>query len=51
VLRWTADGYFEVLAAERGEVVSAEPFEALPFQVGVAVRTRPRSLAQRRLIW
>jgi Uma2 family endonuclease len=34
VLRWTADGYFEILAAERSETVRAEPFEALPLHVG-----------------
>jgi Uma2 family endonuclease len=35
VLRWTADGYFEILAAERGEVVHPEPFEAMAWKVGV----------------
>jgi len=35
VLRWTADGYFEILAAERGEVVRAEPFEAMALKVGL----------------
>ncbi len=35
VLRWTPEGYFEILAAERGETVQAEPFEALPLRVGV----------------
>jgi Uma2 family endonuclease len=35
VLRWTPEGYFEILAAERGETVRAEPFEALPLRVGV----------------
>jgi Uma2 family endonuclease len=34
VLRWTSEGYFEILAAERGETVKAEPFEALPLRVG-----------------
>jgi Uma2 family endonuclease len=34
VLRWTAEGYFEILAAERGEEVRAEPFEVLPLRVG-----------------
>lgn len=34
VLRWTPDGYFEILAAERGEEVRAEPFEVLPLKVG-----------------
>lgn len=35
VYRWAADGYVEVLAAERGERVRAEPFEVIPLQVGV----------------
>ena len=35
VYRWTPDGYFEVLVAERGETVRAEPFEAIPLQVGL----------------
>jgi Uma2 family endonuclease len=35
VLRWTPEGYIEILAAERGEEVRAEPFEALPLRVGV----------------
>lgn len=35
VYRWTPDGYFEILAAERGETVRAEPFEAISLQVGV----------------
>ena len=35
VYRWTADGYVEILAAERGERVQAEPFDAIPMQVGV----------------
>ncbi len=34
VLRWTADGYTEVLSAERHEVVRAEPFEAVTLHVG-----------------
>lgn len=34
VLRWTPEGYFEILAVERGEEVRAEPFEALPLRVG-----------------
>jgi Uma2 family endonuclease len=34
VLRWAPDGYAEILAAERGEEVRAEPFEALPLKVG-----------------
>jgi len=34
VLRWSPDGYTEVLAAERGERVRAEPFDALELAVG-----------------
>jgi Uma2 family endonuclease len=33
--RWSPDGYLEVLAAERGDRVRAEPFEAIELQVGV----------------
>ena len=35
VLRWTADGYTEVLVALRGERVRPEPFSAVEFLVGV----------------
>ena len=35
VYRWTTDGYTEVLAAERGEQVRAEPFQAMELPVGV----------------
>jgi Uma2 family endonuclease len=35
VLQWTAKGYLEILAAQRGERVRAEPFLALDLQVGV----------------
>jgi Uma2 family endonuclease len=35
VQRWSADGYLEVLIAERGEKVRAEPFDAIEFRVGV----------------
>jgi Uma2 family endonuclease len=34
VLRWSADGYVTRLRAERGEVVRAEPFEAIELAVG-----------------
>ncbi len=34
VYRWTPDGYLELLMAERGERVRAEPFEAIPLLVG-----------------
>jgi Uma2 family endonuclease len=35
VYRWAAEGYLDVLSAERGEIVRAEPFEAIPFAIGV----------------
>jgi Uma2 family endonuclease len=35
VHRWAPDGYIELLAAERGETVRAEPFDAVDFFVGV----------------
>ena len=35
VLRWSPDGYVEVLSAMREERVKAEPFEAIALQVGV----------------
>ncbi|KYG10381.1 hypothetical protein BE21_12310 [Sorangium cellulosum] len=35
VHRWGPDGYIEILAAQRGEVVRAEPFDAVAFHVGV----------------
>jgi Uma2 family endonuclease len=35
VLRWSPDGYIEVLSAMRGERVKAEPFDAIELQVGV----------------
>jgi Uma2 family endonuclease len=35
VLRWTSDGYLEVLVAPRGERVRPEPFAAVEFLVGV----------------
>ena len=34
VMRWSADGYVTVMRAERGEVVRAEPFEAVELVVG-----------------
>jgi Uma2 family endonuclease len=34
VYRWTPDGYLELLVAERGERVRAEPFEAISLLVG-----------------
>lgn len=35
VLQWTAKGYLEIVAAQRGERVRAEPFPSLEFPVGV----------------
>ncbi len=35
VYRWAPDGYTEILVAERGEVVRAEPFDAIPLTLGV----------------
>lgn len=35
VHRWHEDGYLEVLVAERGETVRAEPFDAIELFVGV----------------
>ena len=35
VHRWGPDGYIEVLAAQRGERVRAEPFDAVELPVGV----------------
>jgi Uma2 family endonuclease len=35
VLRWSPDGYTEVLSAMRGERVRAEPFDGIEIQVGV----------------
>jgi Uma2 family endonuclease len=34
VMRWSGDGYVNVLRAERGEVVRAEPFAAIELSVG-----------------
>jgi Uma2 family endonuclease len=34
VHRWAAEGYLEILIAERGEEVRPEPFEAIPLRVG-----------------
>ena len=33
--RWSPDGYVEILAAERGDRVRAEPFDAIELQVGI----------------
>ncbi|MCA9604850.1 MAG: Uma2 family endonuclease [Myxococcales bacterium] len=35
VMRWSEDGYVTLLSAERGEVVRAEPFDAIELELGV----------------
>ena len=35
VYRWHPDGYLEVLSAQRGDRVRAEPFDAVELPVGV----------------
>jgi Uma2 family endonuclease len=35
IFRWHTDGYLQVLAAERGDRISPEPFNAVELQVGV----------------
>lgn len=35
VYRWHRDGYVEVLIADRGEAVRAEPFDAIELRIGV----------------
>jgi Uma2 family endonuclease len=35
VNRWTPEGYLDILSAERGERVRAEPFDAISLQVGI----------------
>jgi len=42
VLRWNESGYITVLRAERGEIVRAEPFEAIELQVGTLFGDDPR---------
>jgi Uma2 family endonuclease len=44
VLRWTPESYVEVLSAQRGQTVRAEPFEALALQVGVLFGDDPDDL-------
>ena len=49
VYRWQSDGYVEVLIAERGETVRAEPFDRIeaPFGVSIADEAEIRRRAQR----
>ncbi|HEX5419774.1 MAG TPA: Uma2 family endonuclease [Gammaproteobacteria bacterium] len=35
VYRWHSDGFVEILVADRGERICAEPFEAIEFRLGV----------------
>lgn len=42
VLRWSEAGYTAVLAAERGEVVRAEPFDAIECDVGAIFGDDPK---------
>jgi hypothetical protein len=35
VYRWSEAGYVAALSAGRGETVRAEPFDAVPFPVGI----------------
>ena len=35
VYRWSAEGYTEILNAERGEIIHLEPFETTPLEVSV----------------
>jgi len=35
VMRWSADGYVTRLRAERGELVRAEPFDAIEIAIGI----------------
>jgi Uma2 family endonuclease len=42
VYRWGPDGYVEVLIAEQGETVRAEPFDAIPLQVGILFGEDPK---------
>jgi hypothetical protein len=41
VYRHEAGGYHNVLAAERGDVVRAEPFEAVKLRVGLLFGDNP----------
>ena len=45
VHRWTDEAYLMVLAAERGERIRAEPFEALAWDIGVLFGDDPEDEA------
>ena len=44
IMRWSADGYVTVLRAERGDVVRAEPFDAIELAVGTLFGDDPPDL-------
>lgn len=44
-MRWNAEGYVTRLRAERGEVVRAEPFEAIEIAVGTLFGDDPATSA------
>lgn len=48
VMRWNEAGYITVLTAERGEVVRAEPFEAIEIAVGTLFGDDPPQLSHSR---
>lgn len=43
VNRWHPDGYLEVLSAERGQTVRAEPFDAIEIAVGALFGDEPEA--------
>ena len=45
IMRWSADGYVTVLRAERGDVVRAEPFDAIELAVGTLFGDDPPDAA------
>jgi Uma2 family endonuclease len=45
VMRWSIDGYVTLLRAERGEVVRAQPFDAIELVVGTLFGDDPPELA------
>jgi Uma2 family endonuclease len=47
VMRWSADGYVTLLRAERGEIIRAEPFEAIEIAVGTLFGDDPPEPVER----
>ncbi len=43
-MRWSSAGYITVMRAERGEVVRAEPFDAIEIAVGTLFGDDPPDL-------